>query len=545
SSEVFRNTEPTNKHSEDELSSQSYEDIFSNNIGPKYHTSSNCRGCIASKSYTVDNPLKKTKKVRFNSKVSMRVEVEIENHEYLRKKHSTLIHKCVTRISETPKLEKVAYPKGEGKSPLEETQKSIDTLESQKNGLVIKSGNCSKAQESNKQQNLSGEYHNRYRYFIIDCDFSEDSEKKVKRTRSLTRKLLDDINLIRRLPDYGVSFEIPEERKNNQRSSRLFVLPEQRFFVNLFESRSSKTWQRKNIFEGDFERTTVKPEAVTQSAHLENHTTSCEEEDPEVARQKAEDDAMIWKLKKERDVECVKMNQASSVLSMIKNKPDKDWSEELLAERILLETDEKCKLIANEMHEISYSEARVMKSKQFAMVTLSNFRYPLKVPETTPNSYCEFFVLTLSHGTDFVMSRITRPTNNNLVFSESFTLRNVDANIGITVKVFSIKMKTKGKMRATFLRRKAQNLCPMSRIYYENVTTSELKESKLLRTSFVQCGALELTKDDIGISSAAIPTILIRSRLAGDVTFSFTLDKLTLLGNPKDKIGNNEKSGIY
>lgn len=51
-----------------------------------------------------------------------------------------------------------------------------------------------------------------------------------------------------------------------------------------------------------------------------------------------DDNEMFQKLKKERDMECVKMTQASNVLKVIRKNPKKEWSDELLAEKILLQT---------------------------------------------------------------------------------------------------------------------------------------------------------------------------------------------------------------
>ncbi|KAG5896909.1 hypothetical protein JTB14_028137 [Gonioctena quinquepunctata] len=296
----------------------------------------------------------------------------------------------------------------------------------------------------------------------------------------------------------------------------------ERFVVNLFESRLSKRWKRKSVIAHSFDN---------KIQVINDETKEVTKEMPDVnqndlLKQSVSDsDAMFHKLKRLRDVECVKMKEASNALRAIKAKPDRECFEELLAERILLETDLKYKLIVGKIRDVNYSEIEPSNSKHSATVTLSEFEYELTPHLMKNNEFSEFFILAISQGTELFMSKVMTATEDSISFNEKFTLKNLDDNFSIKVEVFSISIRT-AKLRKTFslLRKESKTFCPMFKIYYENVNTMEMQQSVILNSSFKSCGEFYITKGQIGENSFTIPHLPDESHLQKNVNLTLKAD---------------------
>ncbi|XP_074031509.1 anillin [Leptinotarsa decemlineata] len=228
---------------------------------------------------------------------------------------------------------------------------------------------------------------------------------------------------------------------------------------------------------------------------------------------------MFNTLKKLRDVECVKMKEASNALKAIKALKKSDCSEVVLAEKILLETELKYKLIVNKIRDVNYSNLKPV-SKHSASITLSNFQYELKPQSSKKNKFVTYFVLAVSNGTDLQMSKIITAAEDKLLFNEQFLLADFDEDFNIEVKVYSIKLDATKPWITSFFKKKRKTCCPMFTIYYENVNTLEMQESSILSTSFTCCGELSITKDQMRDNSIFITHLPNDSCLKNEVRLS-------------------------
>lgn len=71
----------------------------------------------------------------------------------------------------------------------------------------------------------------------------------------------------------------------------------------------------------------------------------------------------------------------------------------------------------------------------------------------------------------------------------------------------------------------------MFRIYYENVHTYELHESKILKPSFLMCGSRTLTKEDWGKKTLPFTEMLNSSSLIKDFSANICVEHLNLKTN--------------
>ncbi|VEN41553.1 unnamed protein product [Callosobruchus maculatus] len=245
---------------------------------------------------------------------------------------------------------------------------------------------------------------------------------------------------------------------------------------------------------------------------------------------------MYLQLKKIRDAECVKMNQASNALLAIKMKDKCEWREELVAEKILLECDLRNKLIVNKIRELKYSEeySQVYK-KQWphkGSISVSNFEFDVKNQDKPKNNkHTDFYVLALSHGTTLNMSKIaTVNDENKLVFNDIFTLNGLEDNFVVNVEVYTLRLKTKKDNKLSIYRslfKKKTHNCCTSKIYYEDVNVNELLQSEILSPSFTPCVNFTLTKHQIGNNALFIspPT---ESKFRNYVNVNVTVNSLDL-----------------
>nr|XP_023028511.1 uncharacterized protein LOC111516596 [Leptinotarsa decemlineata] len=171
---------------------------------------------------------------------------------------------------------------------------------------------------------------------------------------------------------------------------------------------------------------------------------------------------MFNTLKKLRDVECVKMKEASNALKAIKALKKSDCSEVVLAEKILLETELKYKLIVNKIRDVNYSNLKPV-SKHSASITLSNFQYELKPQSSKKNKFVTYFVLAVSNGTDLQMSKIITAAEDKLLFNEQFLLADFDEDFNIEVKVYSIKLDATKPWITSFFQKEKEDM--LSNVY--------------------------------------------------------------------------------
>ncbi|CAG9817397.1 unnamed protein product [Phaedon cochleariae] len=354
----------------------------------------------------------------------------------------------------------------------------------------------------------------------------ETKLQKEYETQEIITSVMYDTETTEGLSKYDQITEdlsVQYRNQSNTTDSDNFVRSvDEKFVVNLFESRQSNRWKRKSVCVDNFDKSVNiidngmnvgGPEVIDGCKNNVNSDS--------------ESDAMFYKLKKMRDAECVKMKEASNALRAIKKKNDREWSEELLTEKILLETDLKYKIIVNKIRDLKYSDWRITEPKHSATITLSNFQYELAQKPLKDSKYSEFFVLALSHDTDVFTTKVTAAADDKLVFNETFTLRNLDEDFSIRAEVFSIKLRTsKPRMITALLKKKSQNLCPIFRIYYENINTLEVQESAVLKSSFTSCGAFVITKNQItqNKNTGHIAHQPSDSRLQNNVTFTTTVD---------------------
>ncbi|KAG5878702.1 hypothetical protein JTB14_036609 [Gonioctena quinquepunctata] len=349
----------------------------------------------------------------------------------------------------------------------------------------------------------------------------EYNGQELKESIGLLESTLDNEKIERNLERFRI-YEDAIVADATEKDNSFERFASQKFVVNLFENRRSKRWKRKSVIAHSFDN---------KIQVINDETKEVTQEMPDVIendilKQSVNDsDAMFYKLKRLRDVECVKMKEASNVLRAIKAKPDRECSEELLVERILLETDLKYKLIVGKIRDVNYSEIEPPNSKHSATVTLSNFHYELTPHLMKNNEFSEFFILAISQGTELLMSKVMTATGDSISFNEKFTLKNLEDNFSIKVEVFSISIRT-AKLRKTFslLRKKSKTFCPMFKIYYENVNTMELQQSVVLNSSFKSCGEFFITMGQIRENSFTIPHLPAESRLQKNVNLTLNLE---------------------
>lgn len=148
-----------------------------------------------------------------------------------------------------------------------------------------------------------------------------------------------------------------------------------------------------------------------------------------------DDQSLFHQLKTERDMEMLKIHQASRALKMLKAQKKYDVSEEILIERIILESSAKQKLILDRIQQLGYA---VVDKKAFGatgLLLISN----IVVPFSTTDHVGEYYVLQSTVGLNIWLSKAETPINGCLKFSQSLTFDNVPSNFVVLLQVYRLK----------------------------------------------------------------------------------------------------------
>ncbi|XP_066138457.1 uncharacterized protein [Euwallacea fornicatus] len=311
------------------------------------------------------------------------------------------------------------------------------------------------------------------------------------------------------------------KRASNQKSRNGDLLTEE-FTVTRgsFRGISSECESVKSLKTQEIEVTATSPvptPAVTMSAPSSIDLTS-------------EHLAMFLALRKARDIECLKMSQASKALYHIKkNKANKVWLERLMAERILLETSEKVRLLQQLMQDATYSIPEL--PLLTGTITVSNIsiaflNYPMKTYCIDPD-YTMFFMLTVSLDSRILFSEYSTGERRLLEFKRKFTFADVASNYEVKLQLFCLKLRTSNEY---FLNQFGSSACfPMSRIFYENLLTKEYQNQKVFTSSFKLCAEATLMRNELNKpSSKLILYNKVFDQLSGVVKHEFRCDGVNL-----------------
>uniref|UniRef100_A0A6P7FDR2 Uncharacterized protein LOC114328336 isoform X1 n=1 Tax=Diabrotica virgifera virgifera TaxID=50390 RepID=A0A6P7FDR2_DIAVI len=330
-----------------------------------------------------------------------------------------------------------------------------------------------------------------------------DTENEIANTSGIIRNFAKDFSNKEPMQrNYELFPEVPNNIPLDEINEENDVskLIDEKFVSNIFKSRPSKKWKRPRLGKDLFTNITIVEDRSKEMSQTE--TTVYENENSFITKK----DDMYFKMKKLRDMECVKMKEASSALWMIKNSANSSWVEELLAESILLETQLRYKLIVNKIRESKDMDIPLKTRKLTGSVALSNLQYDIREQDKKSSDSTTFYLLAISHGTVVLTTKaIESIDDNKLVFNETFTLNDLDDDFEIKAEVYSITLNTaKPGIVEKLLKRKPKCCCPSNKIYYENVNTAELKESSILKPSFLSCGEFTIKSNDIGNSRFAL-----------------------------------------
>ncbi|KAJ3622024.1 hypothetical protein MTP99_002558 [Tenebrio molitor] len=204
----------------------------------------------------------------------------------------------------------------------------------------------------------------------------------------------------------------------------------------------------------------------------------------------------LLQVKCHRDVECLKMKEASNVLQHLNNNSRYGfWYERLLAEKVLLESGHTVDLLAKKIREgyCSTSETKT----QIGTVSVENFQFQ-STRQYTKSNETEFYTLLLSNGTDVKTSKIARATNGYISFSETFSFE-VTPNFKILVQLYGIWMKEPPKLSTLgkYLQCKNSSSCIFSKLQYQNPNTRDIEESTVLKSSFRLLASTEICSSDL------------------------------------------------
>ncbi|KAF7275961.1 hypothetical protein GWI33_011060 [Rhynchophorus ferrugineus] len=211
-------------------------------------------------------------------------------------------------------------------------------------------------------------------------------------------------------------------------------------------------------------------------------------------------------LKKARDIECVRMSQASNALVNIKSRTrERDWLDVLIAERLLLETSERVKLYTNEIRETMYSSIQEPIPHK-ARLRLSDISFPFHEQFSSKSKadryFTDFFVVTISHGTQMEISEYMTGEEEPLSFSKTWMFDNVSPDFEIKVKLFCLRLRTMDEY--VWDKMAWCTLCPTSRIIYEDLLTRQYEEKRVYKTSFKLCAEVTLTRSNIDENTTKI-----------------------------------------
>nr|XP_015839293.1 PREDICTED: uncharacterized protein LOC107398700 [Tribolium castaneum] len=195
-------------------------------------------------------------------------------------------------------------------------------------------------------------------------------------------------------------------------------------------------------------------------------------------------------LKSRRDVECLKIKEASKVLKYLNECSRYGfWLERLLAEKVLLSSGKAVELLTTKIRE-EYVEVGA-RQVQIATISASNVQFQLdhvRKPNQT-----SFFILLLTNDLDVQTSKFERATGGQIHFDETFTFQ-VHRDFKIKLQLCAISMKEPPKHFALtkFLRcHKIDNTS--AKLQYKNPNTCDFEESEVLKTSFRVVAETEIT----------------------------------------------------
>ncbi|CAG9859933.1 unnamed protein product [Phyllotreta striolata] len=310
--------------------------------------------------------------------------------------------------------------------------------------------------------------------------------------------------------------------KRKRPSSPPIDAKDEKFVVNIFESRQSQRWKRQSVRVDRVPKIKILDDPPKEMIHKQPPVDENEKTVPT-------NDEIYYKMKKMRDIECVKMKEASNALMAIKNNAQKTLSEELLAETILLETGLRYKAIVNKIRDcINENEPVVKKTCVSAGLTLSNFQFEIE-PQAQKKTDSTFFLLAISNDTEIIATKAIQPSGDNkLAFKETFALKNLSENFKIKGEIFSITFNTRRPgIVEKLLRKKSKYYHSINKIYYENVNTYELQESAIIKSSFTSRGEFTMTKKDI-YNSMFLLTNYDSDKLKNVVSMTASLDYMNL-----------------
>lgn len=169
--------------------------------------------------------------------------------------------------------------------------------------------------------------------------------------------------------------------------------------------------------------------------------------------------AQFTKLKKQRDVECLRIKEASNLLHILNSSsPYAYWSEKLLAEKVLLTSGKFQKqIIINILNcflgytvdllvdKIRNEYTEIQESWNIGTISIDQCTFNLE-DFTTKGHTTEFFVLLFANGINVRTSKIARAFNGELTFDEKFEFL-INADFNVKVQIFSLVMRDAPKLQ--------------------------------------------------------------------------------------------------
>ncbi|KAH1017696.1 anillin [Dendroctonus ponderosae] len=236
-------------------------------------------------------------------------------------------------------------------------------------------------------------------------------------------------------------------------------------------------------------------------------------------------DQIYKSVKLARDIQCLKMAEASKVLQEIRlQKENIDWVKILIAEALLLQTSEKVQLLNEQIvaNNFSLLDPPLLRST----LRLCNIKFPFlstfRAKPKLNRHFTDFFLLTVAHDKQMLMSEYITGEINPLKFKREFRLFSVTPDFRIRIKLFCLKMRTSEEL---FWEKLNWGLCSTSKIIYQNHLTHQYEEKTVLQPSFKLCADATLTSEHINQSSAALNLdTYVFHKLEGLVEFDLSCD---------------------
>ncbi|VEN41551.1 unnamed protein product, partial [Callosobruchus maculatus] len=197
-------------------------------------------------------------------------------------------------------------------------------------------------------------------------------------------------------------------------------------------------------------------------------------------------------LKLMRDAQCVKLRRASEKLIDMKTLGVASCSEELEAERTLLESYLKKKLIESEINDLRNGKQNPKKpsddKKKMSSMSISEINFTIKPNSWTRRDFSkEYWMLALTHNLELYMSQPMMPDRNGrLSFKDGFAVFDFEQNLDVKVEVFSIRLG--GDYHNSSITSSKGSVNQLS--FHDEFT---INGSKIVKSSFQSCGKFTLT----------------------------------------------------